>query len=575
MFATVAPGQPDALTPAAPPQRAGTQMFATVTPGQPDALTPAAPAQRSSTQMFATVTPGQPDALTPAAPPQRAGTQMFATVTPGQVDAPTPAAPSQRAGTQMFAATPAPGTEVAPAAGEADFAIDEPAADEPSAPAFEMASPDVPFATEPAVPPAPRVRAAAGRYPGRLADSVGNRPTLTFEAPVAPPAEPPSRGSTQPFAALPSSPVDEAPLVSTLSDEPPPVPDFLPAHGLEAKAPVALPAEPDLALPPLRADPVEPLRLPPLERPARRHAKTTPAPKKASGGGGAFWAVLLVLLAGAAAGGYFLYQRYTSLSPDIPELVRASHRQAFSLLRRDDATSIKDVIGRLTDLLQQNPEFAEARADLLTARILQFDDVRLSVRQVEQRIEELRRRIRRLETTQAPADWSSRVNTMSDSLKELEAKVAPWRTEARELDAELGKGFTAIQAVTDPSPGARIAVARAIALYLAVKGDHRAQKFVDEYVALGGKGGWDTVARAELVLNSRASPLDEEAALKQLDALRATDSTFIRPYVLTARLLTAQNKTKEAQLPLESARALNPQHVLARSLLEQLEPVEP
>ncbi|HVE85323.1 MAG TPA: lipid kinase, partial [Myxococcales bacterium] len=76
------------------------------------------------------------------------------------------------------------------------------------------------------------------------------------------------------------------------------------------------------------------------------------------------------------------------------------------------------------------------------------------------------------------------------------------------------------------------------------------------------------VALAELALNARVSPDAMISAHAEMDELAQKDSTFLRSYVLSARLSLAQKHNESAVAGLEAVLALNPAHEIARQLLD-------
>jgi hypothetical protein len=113
-----------------------------------------------------------------------------------------------------------------------------------------------------------------------------------------------------------------------------------------------------------------------------------------------------------------------------------------------------------------------------------------------------------------------------------------------------------------------------------VQGSDEAIVLAERYRQQGGSDGWAEIAYAEYALNARVPPDTRRQAIEGLEALRSRDASFIRPYILSARLLLANHAPEAAANALEAATALNPGHKLARELLtqaqsERSEEVEP
>ena len=108
-----------------------------------------------------------------------------------------------------------------------------------------------------------------------------------------------------------------------------------------------------------------------------------------------------------------------------------------------------------------------------------------------------------------------------------------------------------------------------------MKGSDTAIALAERYKNMGGTDGWAAVALAELALNARVSPDAMVAAHAEMDELAAKDSTFLRSYVLSARLSLAQKHSESAVAGLEAVLALNPAHEIARQLLDWARSGEP
>jgi hypothetical protein len=78
---------------------------------------------------------------------------------------------------------------------------------------------------------------------------------------------------------------------------------------------------------------------------------------------------------------------------------------------------------------------------------------------------------------------------------------------------------------------------------------------------------WRTLALAEYVLNNAdASPAQVSEAAASLERMREADKTFLRTYVLGARIALMREDFATAQALMETVITLNPKHELAQLL---------
>jgi lipopolysaccharide biosynthesis regulator YciM len=220
------------------------------------------------------------------------------------------------------------------------------------------------------------------------------------------------------------------------------------------------------------------------------------------------------------------------------------------------------------------PEYIPAQADLVVALALQLDDERIQSRRLSAEADDINRRIARLNEDKSPSDWQNRVNAMQARLAEIAATTTPMMERVGLIDGHLNERFTTLQSLQPSGAADQLAVARAQAIYSGVKGSDQAIVLAERYKNLGGTDGWGAIALAELALNSRVSPEAMVSAHAEMDELSTKDSTFLRSYVLSARLSLAQKHQDSAIQGLEAVLALNPAHEVARQLLETARSVE-
>jgi hypothetical protein len=276
----------------------------------------------------------------------------------------------------------------------------------------------------------------------------------------------------------------------------------------------------------------------------------------------------VVLVLGAA--GFGAYKYVGSRRPAVPPAVLAERDEAMMLLRRDDAASKKEAASRLAALSQKNPQFVEPRAALLLVTALELDDARLEIKKLQADAEDLNKKVNRLKETKSPGDWENRVNAMVGQVGEIKKASDPLVAEAEALDVEVNKTFRALTeaGASELSSPEEIALVRAQAVYFGVKGGDQATKLSERYKVLlkGADDGWAAVAFAEYAANARVQPEVVVKARAAVDELRAKDSTFLRPYVLSGRLALIAKQYDAAVSVLDEVALLNPKLELAGKL---------
>ncbi len=93
-------------------------------------------------------------------------------------------------------------------------------------------------------------------------------------------------------------------------------------------------------------------------------------------------------------------------------------------------------------------------------------------------------------------------------------------------------------------------------------------------LAQGGQQDWSTLTMAEYVLNASNTEnqlAETDSALKDL---REANSSFLRTYVLGARLALRREDQADAQALLDTVLTLNPKHELARQLQDHAKVME-
>lgn len=278
---------------------------------------------------------------------------------------------------------------------------------------------------------------------------------------------------------------------------------------------------------------------------------------------GAVVAVVVVVAAGVG-----IRMAMSGLRRPIPADAQAQRESARLLVRRDDTVSRQRATDELTFLTSKHPAYLAAHSDLVVALALQLDDARLTLKQLQAEAEELNREVARLQEAKVPGDWQNRVNVKIDRIAEIKRQSDPLVDRATTLDTRVNEAFRVLGTLEPSGPEDQRVLVRAQAVYFGIKGNDQAITLAERYRATGATDGWGDVARAELALNTRVPPETVAAALESMERLATADATFLRSYVLAARLAMLQHRYDAAVTSLESALALNPGHDEARQLLE-------
>jgi hypothetical protein len=259
-----------------------------------------------------------------------------------------------------------------------------------------------------------------------------------------------------------------------------------------------------------------------------------------------------------------------------PEDAQLALGEASRLVQRDDFESRGQAIDQLEVLVRAQPRFIEAHSALVVALAFQVDDLRLMGQEINAEREGLERQIARLRDAKAPSDWENRVNVLTDQLAQVQRKGQPLYEQSTAAERRLDGALERIANLGEQelSPEQQRAQTRAQAMNHAVRGTPEVMGLLERYRQQGGQDGWDDIALAEYAANGSSVQDVANRARTAIRALREQDASFVRLYLLEARLARAAGERASARSALEAAVALNPQHTLARQLLDRLPPVK-
>ncbi|MBK7860774.1 MAG: zinc-ribbon domain-containing protein [Archangiaceae bacterium] len=284
--------------------------------------------------------------------------------------------------------------------------------------------------------------------------------------------------------------------------------------------------------------------------------------------------IALILVAAALAVTWKVFGKML-LNRAPPAAAVEGMEKALSALRFDDSKSKNDAVAQLSTLVQSYPDFIEGHAALVTAVSLQLDDVQQRVRRIEQLVERKNSQIARYNREKSPANWETLAQTQGAQVEELIKEHKPLSEEGHNLDTKAREAYKgleiAVNRIGDPSKQARLAALRAQALFHGVSGTDQAlvlSKRYETQAAGATPDGWIELAIPEYSANARVSEELMGQALQKLDELHKRDSTFLRTYVLSARLHLIRKELDAATADLDQVLSMRKDHDVAAELRE-------
>ena len=317
-----------------------------------------------------------------------------------------------------------------------------------------------------------------------------------------------------------------------------------------------------LELPPEPMGSPQDLRSPPVLQSQQQAAEDAAAMKAARSGGAGRAIVIILVIVALALAGVLVYRLFGKqllgnlLGTAVPVEAIQQTEQALATLRFDDRASQEKAIAQLSGVLAEHPSLPETEAALVIAVALRFDDFQGQVARGNEALKALK----------ANAGTEAQ-------LAEVQAKVTASETAAKEQKAKLEEGLAKLQAMmpnSEAGSAAHLALLRADGLARGVLGDGEALTRAVAYKQrTEQRDDWVDLIEPEFALNG-GTALDE--AIAQLVALksRGSNSTFLRPYVLLARLQLKKGESERAREELEQVATMNAQHEIAREMLASI-----
>ncbi|RJS16759.1 lipid kinase [Corallococcus sp. H22C18031201] len=277
------------------------------------------------------------------------------------------------------------------------------------------------------------------------------------------------------------------------------------------------------------------------------------------------------VVAGLGLTTFLAYPAWRDRNADMPLEAVMEKDRTVALLRRDDAASREQAIQGLRALTAATPRYAEAQAELAVALALRLDDTKAEAERLRARSELLARRIAELERARTVVDWQARVNALREERTALGRDAETLRVSIVERTQELEAQVQSVRAAPEVEPASAVAArVKAQAVHAAVTGAGQALGLSERLRQVESAPGWSVLVRAEYGLNSASPPESLAVTVSELQALRERDPTFMRAYVLGARLAMKLRDDAAAKALLDEVLALNNKHELARRLLDDV-----
>lgn len=270
--------------------------------------------------------------------------------------------------------------------------------------------------------------------------------------------------------------------------------------------------------------------------------------------------LLIALLIGLALA-WYLFGR-ALVKGDAPRIEQES-RAALATLRRDDEASQQAAAAQTRALLTAHPDSVVARSALVIALSFLADDASAEARRTRTRQAELKARLNAL-AVDSPLRPS-----LESQVEQHEGRARAALALSVEREAALRAEIVALDAALTAKSREgveRLAALRARAVAAGVLGEVSALSLAEEFrQSAPGPDNWADLALPEYVCNGGSS-FDE--ALKQLEAVELRDDTFLRAYVLSARIHLIQHNPEGAESQLARVLAFHPGHDSAKRLQE-------
>lgn len=371
----------------------------------------------------------------------------------------------------------------------------------------------------------------------------------SLEADTTPPAAP-----AAPVTELPVEPVAEGQFAQQLDLPPEPVavqPSDSDYRSLAATLPLGEQRAPPVAAP----------RSPSPTREAMAAVRASSRRRTAL-------VVMVLLLVVLGVGGFLIWKLFGKalFGQAVPEAARQAVEASLGTLRLDDSAAKDRALDELEAVAQKYPQYVEAQAGVVLVLALQFDDDQQRIRRIEQKHKKLEAELAGLKR-EAERDA---VGRKANELKLEHDRIAERATAAQARLQAAAQSMEVLANAAEKGSPAALAGLRSAAVVKGVFGDAKAIEYTERYSKLTqASDDWLDLAEPEYAANASSTPDTRRDALAKLKGVlaREANSTFIRPYVLMARLRLTDGDYAGAREDLEKVLAMRADHDVAQELL--------
>ncbi len=243
--------------------------------------------------------------------------------------------------------------------------------------------------------------------------------------------------------------------------------------------------------------------------------------------------------------------------------------QALSLLRLDDAGSLKQADEILAGVVKSHPKYLDAQGLRALVLLFRADDLSRRVNRMSNSYLALQKEVAIYQAKKQPDDWLQKVNADIAKMKEMRPNYDGLSGQQSQMEKDA---FDLALKVYKVAPDNLDAV-RALAFYYADNEDpDKTAAFVKKYVKLLGKhDGWSELVSAELAAHGPDSPDKRAEGSRDAKAALSLDAGLVRAHFLQVLLDVRARDEGAAKDDLASLAAANPKDDGGKWLLDGLD----
>jgi hypothetical protein len=245
-------------------------------------------------------------------------------------------------------------------------------------------------------------------------------------------------------------------------------------------------------------------------------------------------------------------------------------------LRRDDSLAKQQTIDDATRLIGKAPDWVAARAALVLALALQYDDLQQRILRFDRKHLALVNDVEALQKARS-VGWEDRVAVLANQdaqIMKVRETLVPMVTAIRARLQEAEQQLQRAAHRSEAGSPEHLATLRARAMVKAIFGlEPEAMELVQEWKRhTSAPDDWVDLVGSEAAANATPAPsaARRAQALSDLAVVRKREnnSSFLRPWVLAARLELLDGRIEAAQSELSYVLNLSRTHDVAAELLE-------